>query len=201
MCDQVFKYLQDNAKFELPADVVAAQSAQILQRQYSNLLMRGLEKEKLEEQMEQLRSSSGTQAEEQLKLFFVMDKIAEKLEISVSEEEINGRIAQVAMQRGQRPDKVREQMTRDGSISQFGLQLREQKCIEKLLESAKVKEVAAKTPAVKKKAVKKTAKNATAKSEDAPAEKKKAVTKADDAPAAKKKPAKKKTAKKKASDE
>ena len=180
MGDQVYEYLLEKTKFELPSDVFAAQSAQILQRQYSNLLMQGLEKEKLEEQMEQLRSSSGSQAEEQLKLFFVMAKIAEKLEISVSEEEINGQIAQVAMQRGQRPDKVREQMARDGSLSQFGLQLREQKCIEKLLESAKVKEVSA-----KKKAAKKPSKKAAAKSEGLPVNKK-----AD---------SKKKTAKKKAS--
>jgi len=69
-----------------------------------------------------------------------MDKVADKLEIDVTEEEINGRIAQLAIQRGQRPERMREEMQRDGSLAQFSLQVRESKCIAKLLESANVTE-------------------------------------------------------------
>ena len=67
-----------------------------------------------------------------------MAKIAEKLDIDVSEEEINGHIAQLAIQRGQRPERMREEMVRDGSLAQFRLQVREDKCIAKLLESAEI---------------------------------------------------------------
>ncbi|HSV27216.1 MAG TPA: hypothetical protein VLH60_04915, partial [Sedimentisphaerales bacterium] len=63
-----------------------------------------------------------------------------KLDISVSEEEINGRVAQLAIQQGRRPEKVREEMVRDGSLASFGIQLREEKCLEKLLASAKIVE-------------------------------------------------------------
>jgi len=58
----------------------------------------------------------------------------------VTEEEINGNIAQLAMQRGQRPEKMREQMARDGSLAQFSLEVRQNKCIAKLLETAQVTE-------------------------------------------------------------
>ncbi len=75
-------------------------------------------------------------------MFFIIDKVAEKLDIEVSEEEINGHIAQLAIQQGQRPEKVKEEMTRTGSLSTFSLQIREEKCIEKLLESAKITEIA-----------------------------------------------------------
>jgi tRNA U34 5-carboxymethylaminomethyl modifying enzyme MnmG/GidA len=37
---------------------------------------------------------------------------------------------------------MREEMERDGSLAQFRLQVRENKCIAKLLESAKITEVA-----------------------------------------------------------
>jgi trigger factor len=156
MCDQVFHYLQEKIDFKLPADVVASQSASILQRQYANLLMRGVPKEEVEEQMEQLRAGSEEQAIDQLKLFFIMDKLAEKFEISVSDEEINGYIAQIAAQRGRRPEKMRDEMMRDGSLSQFTMQVREQKCIDKILEKAKVTELAPEkaTKAAKAKAAK-----------------------------------------------
>jgi trigger factor len=171
MTEQIYRYLLDNTKFELPVDVVAEHSTTLLQRQYSNLLMRGLSREQIEEQMEQLRAGSEHQAEEQLKRFFIMDKIAEKFEIDVSEEEINGYIAQLAVQRGQRPERMREEMVRDGSLAQFRLQVRENKCITKLLESAKITEIEP------KKTTKKTEKTAKKTSEKTASADKKQSTK------------------------
>ena len=91
--------------------------------------------------MEEMRASSEERAKEQLKTFFIMDKIAEKLGVEASEEEINGHIARVAAQRGRRPEKMREEMVRDGSLAQFALQVREEKCVSKLLETAKITDV------------------------------------------------------------
>ena len=171
MADQIYKYLLEKTDFDLPASIVADQATRILQRQYSNMLMQNMPKEQLTEQMQQLQASSEDQAKEQMRLFFVMDKIAEKLEVEVTDEEINGQIAQAAMQRGRRPEKMREEMMRDGSLAQFSLQVREQKCIEKLLETAKITEVEAgkekKATAKKKPAKKKTTKKAAPKKAEA----------------------------------
>jgi trigger factor len=155
MNEQVYQYLLDNTDFDLPLDIVARQASGLLQRQYISLLQRGLGRQQIEEQMEQLRAGSEEQAREQLKTFFIMDAVADKLEIEVTEEEINGHIAQVAIQRGQRPEKMKEQMERDGSLAQFRLEIRQNKCINKLLESADITE---KEP--EKGAKKKTAKKA-----------------------------------------
>ncbi len=167
MTEQIYKYLLDNTDFDLPLDVVAEHSTSLLQRQYSNLLIRGLSREQVEEHMEQLQAGSEQQAKQQLKTFFIMDKIADKLEIDVTEEEINGHIAQLAIQQGQRPERMREQMLRDGSLSQFRLQVREHMCIAKLLESAKITEKKAekKTKKAEKKSAKKTTKKTGKKAE------------------------------------
>jgi len=140
MTEQIYKYLLDNTDFDLPLNIVAEQAGSVLQRQYTNLLLRGLSREQIDEQMEQLQAGSEEQAEKQLKTFFIMDKVAEKLEIDVSEEEINGHIAQLAMERGQRPERMREDMERNGSLAQFTLEVRQNKCIEKLLETAEITE-------------------------------------------------------------
>lgn len=167
MGDQIYEYLLANTSFDLPESIIADQSQRIMQRQYSNMLMKGLKPEQITEEMQALQANSEEQAKEQMKLFFIMDKIAEKLGIEVSPEEINGHIAQVAAQKGKRPEKMREELARDGSLAQFTLQVREQKCVEKLLESAKITEVAGDKPkkktAKKKAAKKKTAKKKTAK--------------------------------------
>ncbi len=173
MSEQIHKYLLESIQFDLPLDVVAQQATTVLQRQYVRLLTQGLPKEQLEEQMEALRSSSEDQAKEQLKTFFVMDKVSDKLDVEVTEEEVNGNIAQVAIQRGQRPERMREQMERDGSLSQFKLEIRQAKCITKLLETAKITEIEVETPTQQtakkktaKKSTKKTSKKAAKKSKD-----------------------------------
>jgi trigger factor len=159
MREQIDKYLLDNTDFDLPLDVVAQQASSVLQRQYTNLLLRGLSREQIAEQIEQLQAGSEQQAKQQLKTFFIMDKVADKLGISVSDEEINGHIAQLAMQRGQRPERMREEMARNGSLAQFSLEVRQDKCIAKLLETATITETKAEKKAKKpRKAAKTTAK-------------------------------------------
>ncbi|MGA2916866.1 MAG: trigger factor [Sedimentisphaerales bacterium] len=141
MRQSIRNYLLEKVSFDLPANIVADQSRDLLQRQYTRLLMQGVKMEEIQKQMEQLKSSSDEQANVQLKSFFVMDAVAKKLDIKTTEEEINGYIAQAAMYRQTRPEKLREQMSRDGSLAQAALEIRENKCIDKILETAKITEV------------------------------------------------------------
>jgi len=155
MTEQIYQYL---------LDIVAKQANTVLQRQYINLMTQGLSREQIEQQMNQLRASSEERAKEQLKTFFIMDKVAEKLdiELSESEEELNGHIAQLAIQQGQRPERLREQMVREGTLAQFRLEVRQSKCIAKLLDSAKITEIQGDKKTKKaKKTTKKSAKKMT----------------------------------------
>ncbi|MBN2588290.1 MAG: trigger factor [Sedimentisphaerales bacterium] len=140
MNEQVYQYLDDNINFDLPLDVVAQQAESVLRRQYINLMMKGLQREQIDTQLEQLKAGSEEQAKKQLKTFFIMSQIAGKFDITVTEPEINGYIAQLAIERNQRPEKMREQMEQDGSLTQLELEIQQEKCIAKLLESAKITE-------------------------------------------------------------
>jgi trigger factor len=137
----VHAYLREKIDLDLPKPTSWPISLCPPQRQYSNMLMQGMSKEQIEEQMDQLGQFRRT-GREQLKMYFIMDKLAEKYEVEVTEEEINGHIAYIAAMRGRRPEKMREELARDGSLAQFTLQIREEKCIEKL-ETAKITEVEA----------------------------------------------------------
>jgi trigger factor len=203
MAEQIYKYLFDNTKFDLPVDVAADQAVALLRRQYINLMMQGVQREMIDEHIEQLKVSSEQQAQQQLKVFFIMDKISEKLKIKTTDEEINGHIAQLAQQRHVRPERMKEDMQRDGSLEQFKQQVREQKCIDKLLETAKITEVEPKPEEHKPKAAKETKaekpKRPSAPKGSAGTGKKAAVKTAEKPPkkTAEKVPAKEKAAKKK----
>ena len=135
---QVCDYLMEKVKMDLPAGLSGRQAARLLQRQAMEMAYRGVPEEKIEEQIAELRTVSEEQARTQLKLFFLLDQAAKKLGIEVSEAEVNGTIASLAVQRGRRPEKLRQEMQRNGQLEQVYLQVRENKTLEKILESAKI---------------------------------------------------------------
>jgi trigger factor len=139
--EQVSKYLMENTQFDLPAKLSAKQVDRVVQRKAIDLLMRGIPREQVDAQIEQLRAGAQAEAGRELKLFFILQKIATEQNTDVDEAELNGRIALLAAQRGERPEKLKQEMAKDGSLSNLYVQLREQKALDKILESAQVEEV------------------------------------------------------------
>lgn len=138
MHEQICEYLLDKIDLELPEGLTSRQSERMLQTQAMELAYSGLDHQQIEEKLAELRQNSQEQASRQLKRFFVLDQAAKSLEIDVSNSEVNGRIATMAIQQGRRPEKFRQEMERKGEIEHLFLQIREQKTLEKILESAKV---------------------------------------------------------------
>jgi trigger factor len=92
----------------------------------------------IEQKLDDLRTRARGQAVDDLKLFFVFDKIARQYEIEVAEEEINGIIAGMAARSGRRPERMREEMLREGMLGNVHDMVRERKVLEKLMEKAKI---------------------------------------------------------------
>ncbi|AQQ08719.1 Trigger factor [Sedimentisphaera cyanobacteriorum] len=139
--ENVRNYLLENCDFELPEDIVSEQADSVMKREYSRLMMQGYGEEELKRQLEQIQARSKDNAKNMLKSVFIMNAIADKYDIKVTPEEINGYIAQTAAQQQRRPEKVREELAKDGSLQEFNMQAREQKCLEKIIEKANIKEV------------------------------------------------------------
>jgi trigger factor len=168
MHKQVADYLVEKVELELPKGVTGRQTARVLQRLQMDLAYRGVPEEEIAQQIAEKREGSEEEAIRQLKLFFILDQAAKDLDVQVNENEINGRIASLAMQQGRRPEKLRQEMHKQGQIEQLYLQLREQKVMDTVLEKATIKEVKAKAdgdakPAAKKSPAKKTTKKKSAK--------------------------------------
>ena len=132
MRDQVVKYLMDNMKMELPAKLSARQEQRIVQRRASDLMMRGMPVAEIEANIEKIKAGAGEQATTELKSFFVLDKIAEQESVDVSEGELNGQIAMIAMQTGERPEKLKQRLSKDGTLKNMYLRMRENKAVDKL---------------------------------------------------------------------
>ncbi len=165
MRDQIRKYLLDNIEIDLPEGVVNGHTARLLQRHMVDLLYRGVPREKIDENITQLQADASEQAKIDLKLQFILDKIAEDHDIQVNEAEINARIAQIAAMNNSRPERVRQELQRDGSLEQVAVNIREDKAVDKLLEQAEITEAKVEPAKAEAKKAKKTTKKAVKKAE------------------------------------
>jgi trigger factor len=141
MRDQINNYLLQNVYIDLPTKLSDRQADRVLKRRRLELLMRGLPEDQVDAKIDELRGSVKEEAVRDLKLFFILQKIANDQNVDVDETELNGRIALLAGQSGRRPEKLKQEMSADGSLLSMYIQMREQKALDKILETAKIEEV------------------------------------------------------------
>jgi trigger factor len=142
MRDQVCKYLMEHTRFDLPEGATARYTARLLQRRVVDLLYRGVSAEQVQERLTELQSAAGEQACDQMKLSFILAKIAEQQGIGVEEGEVNTAISQMAAEQNRRPERLRQELTQDGTLSALEESLKENKVLDSLLAKAEVVEVA-----------------------------------------------------------
>lgn len=143
MRQQIADYLLKNTTMELPERLSARQAERRLQRARLELMYRGMDPMSVEHRVAEMRSSSKEAAQRELKLFFILDKVATENNVGVTEGEVNGRIAQMAYERGERPDKMRSDLIENRQIGFVVQQIREHKAMDQLLNKAKVEDIAA----------------------------------------------------------
>jgi len=141
MRDQVAKYLLDNTQIDLPSKLSDKQTDRVVSRRAVDLMMRGMPRDQIQANLEALRTGAAEEATREMKLFFILQKLAQQENVDVDEAELNGRIAMLAAQSGQRPEKMKQEMAKDGSLASLYVQMREQKAVDKILEQAQIEDV------------------------------------------------------------
>jgi trigger factor len=126
-----------------------------VQRRAVDMMLRGIPQEQIQANIARLRAGATEEASRDLKLFFILQKIANDMNVDVEEGELNGRIAMIAAQQGRRPEKVKQDMAKDGTLSNMYVQMREQKAIDQILADAKVENIDVAAEAKAKKSKKK----------------------------------------------
>lgn len=142
MRDQVLRYLLDRTPLELPEKLSARQTDRAIMRRVIELQQQGVPMADIEARIDQLRTIARNEATTELKLQFVLDKIAEEFKVEVTDEEVNDAIARIARRYGRRFDRVRDQLQQQGTLSMLSEQIRHEKVIDVLLRDANVVEAA-----------------------------------------------------------
>ncbi|MDP6986495.1 MAG: trigger factor [Phycisphaerales bacterium] len=141
MREQMLKAVTAEVEMELPEKASGRQISTDLERIQMELMSKGMPAEEVEEKLAEVRDRSAAQTVNRLKTWFILQRIANDQEIAVSEQEINARIATIAMRQGMRPDKLRADMVKNDRIMQLAGSIRERKAADHMVEQATIEDV------------------------------------------------------------
>lgn len=141
--NDLVRALLGRVNFELPETAVAQETRNVVYDLVRENAQRGVPRDVIEKQKEQIYSAATHNAKERVKVQFLMQKIAEKEDVKVSQEEIAVRVHHLAGLYQIPPEKfIRDLKKRNGLIEVYD-QIMTEKVLEFLEKNAKFEDVAA----------------------------------------------------------
>lgn len=129
-------------QFPLPSDLVDKEIENAERRRFFELRMGGQDEPTAKAKVEEERETIRREVERMLRYFFIMDVVARRENVKVSERDVDARIARMAAQRRETPQKIREELEKHDVLGQVRHDLMEEKTRGLLREYAKVTEAA-----------------------------------------------------------
>ena len=139
--EQVYDYLLENTKLDVPSGLSARQTDRAVVRRVIELQQQGLPESEIDARIDELRTSTQEDVGRDLKLGFILDKVAKQLDVDVADEEVNTEIARIARRYNRRFDRVRDDLQAQGLLTQLAEQIRHDKCLQQILAKAEMVEV------------------------------------------------------------
>jgi trigger factor len=140
---QLIRSLLDRVNFELPETTVAQETRNVVYDIVQENQKRGISREMIEQQKDEIYSSAANGAKERVKAAFVMQKIAEKENIKVGQEDVARRVSQLAAMYQIPAEKFVKDLQKRNGVGEIYDQLVNEKVMDFLQENAKIEEVPA----------------------------------------------------------
>jgi trigger factor len=143
--NQLIGSLMSRVNFELPESAVANETRNVVYDIVRENQKRGVSRELIEQEKDKIYSAAAQGAKERVKVSFLLQKIAEKENIKVSQEEVAQRVQTLASMYQIPVEKfVKDLQKRNGFVEIYD-QIANDKVLEFLQQNAKMEEVPAGT--------------------------------------------------------
>ena len=142
MVGQIEKNLLTNTQLDVPQSVVDSFDDAIYKDKVSWLKSSGKASDELiKEKDTEIRTDTRKEAVDQVKLLYILEEIANKEKIEITDSEINSRIEEICKQSGKNEREIRDYLDKNDGWWNFKYKLRNERLINFLLDKAKPKEV------------------------------------------------------------
>ena len=126
--------------FPMPEGLISSGTEEALRRAQLDLAMKGMAEEEVKKATEQDKSGSRENMAKALKAHFILEHLAQKEKIFVTEDQVEERVGQMAAQYGKWPHEMKAYLEEQGLLSQLRRSMREELVKEYLLSKAVIEE-------------------------------------------------------------
>ncbi|HLX68624.1 MAG TPA: trigger factor, partial [Verrucomicrobiae bacterium] len=141
--NQLIHALLGRVNFELPESAVAQETKNVVYDLVRTNQKRGVSRDMIEQEKDKIYSAAAQSAKDRVKVSFLLQKIAEKENIKVSQEEVARRIQTLAAMHQIPPDKLIKDLQKRNGIMQVYDEIASDKVMELLQQNAKIEDVPA----------------------------------------------------------
>ena len=141
--NQIIGALMNAVSFELPTSAVEHETRNVVYDLVRENQKRGVPREMIEQEKDKIYSAAAQNAKDRVKVSFLLQKIAEKESIKVSQEEVLVRIQSMARMYQIPPEKFIKDLQKRNGIVEIYDQLANEKTLEYLQQNAKIEDVPA----------------------------------------------------------
>jgi trigger factor len=140
---QLVGALLAQSNFDLPESAVAHETKNVVYNIVQENTKRGVGRELIEKQKDEIYSAAATSAKERVKMAFLIQRIAEKEDIKVSQEEVLQRVQALSQAYQIPPDKFIKDLQKRNGINELYDQISHEKVLTFLENNAKIENVPA----------------------------------------------------------
>ncbi len=137
---QIISFLLNSCSFPLSNSLVNAEKEAMVQSIQRRLSHQGYNDTETKEQVNKLEETVSEEAKNKVKLWFILDYIAEQEGIKISQGEIDDQIQSIAAQTKQTPEDLRKRIKSERLEERICLELKQTKVLEFLLNEADIVE-------------------------------------------------------------
>jgi trigger factor len=144
--NQVVRSLLNRVNFELPESAVNRETRNVVYNIVQENAKRGISRDTIEKSKDEIYAAATQGAKDRVKISFVLQKIAEKEDIKVSQEEIAARITALAARYQMPPEKLAKDLQARNGLIEIYDQIMNEKVLDLLQKEARVEDVPPGTP-------------------------------------------------------
>ncbi len=138
--EQVVDALIERTEFEVPERLLDQGTEEFLQQQQMRMSRAGVPNSVIQEKLADHREESRDSIERYMKKKYILDEIADREKIFVTEEEVDDYVEQLASEQDMWPHELEEELESRNEMDQLRRDLKEQKVLNYLLEQVTVTE-------------------------------------------------------------
>ena len=136
--NQILEFLIEKNKMDVPESMVKRQLKVLVERAENDLLQKGVDKKIIEQQKEEIENKLKKEAEDKVRVYFLLDDIAKQEKIEIADSEIDKWYESMASHYSKEKDEVKKNYESNNLVEGLKEQLREEKILNFLVEEAEI---------------------------------------------------------------